>query len=148
MIRFALLCWLAWSGAAVAASAGADVAASTVVRQFYELAVNGHDPAKAFARYAAPDYVEHSGDVAQGTRSSSLALMQSFVAKWPAGHADVLRTATQAGLVFLHVRFRPGDGTASFALAEIFRVEQGMITEHWDVIAPLRSPPINPISPF
>lgn len=147
MIR-AAAAGLLLAGTAAGALPTGDAAAETVVTQFYETAVNAHDPDAAFARFVAPGYVEHSGDVAGGTRAASLALMQGFVRKWPAGHADVLRSATQNGLVFLHVRFVPGTGEAPFALAEVFRVERGLIVEHWDVIAPLHAPAINPASPF
>ncbi len=143
MIRFCVIALLL-AAPAVASPASDEV----IVRRFYHKLVDERDVRGAFARYIAPSYVEHSGDVPGGTIASNIDYMTGLLAQSPQGRVDVLRTASSGGLVFLHSRFTPGPGQQPIAIVEIFRVAHGKIVEHWDVIAPVKNPPVNPVSPF
>ena len=144
MIRAVVLALLLFATPA-AASPQSDEA---IVRGFYHMLVDVRDVPGAFARYIAPDYVEHSGDVPGGSTPANIKYMTELLAKSPQGRVDVLRAASANGLVFLHARFTPAPAATPIAIVEIFRVARGKIVEHWDVIAPVRDTPINPTSPF
>ena len=119
-----------------------------LVRDFYHRLVDLRDVGGAFACCIAADYIEHSGDVPGGTIAANIAYMTDLLAASPLGKVEVLRTASADGLVFLHARFIPAPAARPIAIVEIFRVARGKIVEHWDVIAPVRTPAVNPVSPF
>jgi len=47
-----------------------------IVLEFYKLALEKFDPKTAFETYATPDFVEHSADIAGGTRQAAIAFLQ------------------------------------------------------------------------
>ena len=107
-----------------------------VVRAFYELAFNEKQPEEAVSRYVGSRYTQHNPMAADGP--------QAFVdfVKWYAGehpelHVDIKRMIAEGDLVFTHslITTLPDDrGTAA---ADIFRVENGKVVEHWDVLQPV-----------
>lgn len=142
MIGVALIAML------MAPAAAAPKSDEAIVRDFYHMLVDERDVAGAFAKHIAPDYVEHSGDVPDGTIPANIKYMTELLAKSPQGRVEVLRSGAAKGLVFLHARFTPAPGARPVAIVEIFRVARGRIVEHWDVIAPVPETPVNPTSPF
>ncbi len=119
-----------------------------LVRGFYQRLTGQRDAEAAFAEYIGPDFVEHSGDVPGGDRAGALAYMKTLLARSPQGRVEVVRAASDRGLVFLHARFTSKPAARPVAIVEIFRVAAGRIVEHWDVIAPTPEKPVNPLSPF
>lgn len=60
-----------------------------------------------------------------------------FFAENPDSHAEVVRSATDGDLVWLHVHSTNGAEDRGQAVIDIFRVTDGKIVEHWDVIQPV-----------
>jgi predicted SnoaL-like aldol condensation-catalyzing enzyme len=98
----------------------------------------------AFARFAAgdpevlrtvlhEDFVEHS----PGNPSGRDAFVD-FVAASPLMSArfEMQRVIADAGHVVAHYRLVPPDGP-DLAVVDIWRVVDGLITEHWDVVQPV-----------
>jgi predicted SnoaL-like aldol condensation-catalyzing enzyme len=54
--------------------------------------------------------------------------------KYPAQHGEIKKIVAEGDLVVLHVHSTRGDGTPGRAIVDIFRVDQGKVVEHWDVI--------------
>jgi predicted SnoaL-like aldol condensation-catalyzing enzyme len=52
----------------------------------------------------------------------------------PQASNRIVRSATDADLVYLHVHSASGPGDRGQAVVDIFRVADGKIVEHWDVI--------------
>ncbi len=119
-----------------------------VVLEFYKLALEQFDPKDAFERYATPDFVEHSADIAGGTRQAAIAFLEGLIRSFPAPKWDVVRSAAEGDLVFLHVHVTPAPGERGVAIVEIFRVQEGRIVEHWDVIQAVPEKPVNANSMF
>ena len=119
-----------------------------VVFEFYRLALEQFQPKKAFETYAAPDFVEHSADIAGGTRQAAISFLENLIKRFPAPKWKVVRSAAEDDLVFLHVHVTPAPGERGVAIAEIFRVENGKLVEHWDVIQSLPEKPVNANSMF
>ncbi|TVV72061.1 nuclear transport factor 2 family protein [Sphingomonas solaris] len=137
-------CLILPAGPARTSAAGDEA----VVRDFYRLLVGKRDADAAFAAHIAPGFVEHSADVPGSDRESSLVFSRKMLARSPKGRVEVVRAASEKGLVFLHAMFRSEPQARPVAIVEIFRVADGRIVEHWDVIAPTPETPVNPISPF
>jgi predicted SnoaL-like aldol condensation-catalyzing enzyme len=98
----------------------------------------------AFARFAAgdvevlrtvvrEDFVEHS----PGNPSGRDAWVD-FIAASPVAGArlDVTHVIAEDDLVVLHYRMVAPDGAES-AVVDVWRYEDGLIVEHWDVVQPL-----------
>lgn len=115
------------------------------VLEFYRLGLQGRQPKQAFERFMAPGFIEHKPDVAKPTREGSAAFLAELMLELPAATWEVIRTITEDDLVFLHSRFVPAPGKAAYAVADVFRLRDGLIVEHWDVVA---GPPTNPRNPL
>ncbi|HEX8233161.1 MAG TPA: nuclear transport factor 2 family protein [Caulobacteraceae bacterium] len=107
-----------------------------VVLQFYRQALTLRKPAEAFGRFVSADFVEHKPEVEKGTREATAAHLEGLIRSMPDPRWEVLRTAAEAYLVFLHARFTPAPGAPAYAIADVFRLKDCKIAEHWDVVAP------------
>ncbi|HEX7853797.1 MAG TPA: nuclear transport factor 2 family protein, partial [Sphingobium sp.] len=85
----------------------------------------------AIDRYWGDTYIQHNPlypDGKEGIRS----VIQGAIDAGAAFNAEVKRVAAEGDLVWIHAKsFFFGKELAS---VEIFRVENGKIVEHWDVI--------------
>ena len=131
-------------------SAGAAPASETsqkskdVVLAFYKLALQDFRPAEAFARYAQPGFIEHSADSAGGTAQSTVKFLANLIRRSAKPRWEIVRAIAEDDLVFLHVRFTPAPRAAPVVVGEIFRVRNGKLAEHWDIIQHAPEHPINP----
>lgn len=119
-----------------------------VVLAFYRLALMDLKVKEAFARYAAPDFVEHSADSKGGTTQSTVDFLEGIIKDSPQAKWEIVRTIAEGEMVFLHVRFTPANGAAPVGVGEIFRVRNGKLAEHWDIIQHSPEHTINPNSMF
>lgn len=115
-----------------------------VVLDFYHEALVRKDVRAAFLRWVADDFVEHKPDVPDGTRAATVVYLEDLVAHLPDARWELIRTVAEDDLVVLHARFTPAPGAPPYAIADIFRVRDGRIVEHWDVVAPPPAAPVNP----
>lgn len=114
-----------------------------IVLAFYKLALEDLKPREAFTRYAAADFIEHAQSVV-GTAEGTLGFLEAMIAQSPQSRWEIVRSAAENDLVFLHVRYTAAPGAPEIALAEIFRVQDDKLAEHWDVLG---FPPETVINP-
>jgi predicted SnoaL-like aldol condensation-catalyzing enzyme len=115
---------------------GSAEANRRIVLAFYNEGLVGLRPRAAFERYMTPQFVEHKPDVPQGTREATAAFLEQLIANVPQPRWEVVRTIAEGDLVFLHGRFTPAAGAPAYAIADVFRLDDCKIAEHWDVVAP------------
>jgi predicted SnoaL-like aldol condensation-catalyzing enzyme len=115
---------------------GSPEANRRVVLAFYNEGLVGLQPRAAFERYMASDFVEHKPDVPHGTREGAATFLEQLIAGVPQPRWEVLRTIAEGNMVFLHGRFTPAAQVPAYAIADVFRLENCKIVEHWDVVAP------------
>ena len=136
--------------AAAAAALGGSALAQTcdpspethrrIVLEFYQQALVGLQPRAGFERFVAPEFVEHKPDIETGTRDGAVAFLEALIKETPSPSWKVLRTVAEGDLVFLHASFTPAAGAAPYAGADLFRLKDCKIVEHWDVVgAPVRA---------
>jgi predicted SnoaL-like aldol condensation-catalyzing enzyme len=120
--------------------------AAQIVDAFYEEALVHKHVRAAFERFVSSAFVEHKPDVPDGTREATILYLEDLVANLPTARWEVLRTVAEGDLVALHARFLPTPDAAAYAIADFFRVRDGSIVEHWDVVAgpPKDAPNPNP----
>ena len=155
MCALALVPLMGWATSATggmqAANAECDAspeASRRLVLAFYNEGLVGLNPRLAFQRYMATDFIEHKPDVPLGTREAAANFLEQLIASLPEGRWEVLRTIAERDMVFLHGRFTPARGAPAYAIADIFRVRDCRIVEHWDVVAPPPAEQRNPNSRF
>jgi predicted SnoaL-like aldol condensation-catalyzing enzyme len=116
-----------------------------IVLDFYRAGLVGLQPRAAFTRYMSPDFIDHKPDVEGGTRDAVAAYLEALIKSVPQARWEILRTVAEGDLVFLHARFTPAPGSAAYAVADVFRLKDCRIVEHWDVVA---GPPEKQLNPY
>jgi predicted SnoaL-like aldol condensation-catalyzing enzyme len=109
---------------------------------FYETAFNTHDPANAIARYAGPNYRQHNPEVEDGPEGF-IRFVSGFAATFPQLRADVRRVIAEGDFVVLHVLVRTHPEDRGMVAMDMFRLEDGRIVEHWDVLQPVPEKSMN-----
>ena len=102
------------------------------VIEFYDLAINKKDFAAA-SKYLGPRYIQHNPTAPDGAE-----VLKGFIeflrAKFPESRSEVKRAFVDGDYVILHVHSVREPGTRGRAIVDIFRLENGKVVEHWDVI--------------
>ncbi|WP_264228554.1 nuclear transport factor 2 family protein [Pantoea ananatis] len=103
-----------------------------LVIHFYDQFFNHHKVAEA-ARVVADNYRQHNPGVPNG-KAPLVNFFTDYFRKNPQSKARIVRSATDGDLVWLHVHSTNGEHDPGQAVTDIFRVKNGKIVEHWDVI--------------
>ena len=101
----------------------------------------------AVERFIAPGYVQHS-QLAPPGRDALKAFLDMIKAETPDAVHDVKRAFVDGDHVTVHYHVRRFPGDLGWAVIDIFRVEDGLIAEHWDVMQDVVEGGPNPNSPF
>lgn len=119
-----------------------------LVLSFYRKALIDKQPRAAFEQYVASDFVEHKPDVPGGGRSAVVDFLEGLIKDLPDAEWEIIRTVAEVDYVFLHARFTPEPGAPPYAIADLFRIQDCAIVEHWDVVGPPRDGQPNKNSRF
>ncbi|EOU9533078.1 nuclear transport factor 2 family protein [Cronobacter dublinensis] len=98
---------------------------------FYDRFFNQHDTAAADV--VADDYRQHNPEVPDG-KAPFVNYFSGFFRDNPQSRAKVIRSAADGDLVWLQVHSTNGSHDRGQAVLDIFRVKDGKIVEHWDII--------------
>jgi predicted SnoaL-like aldol condensation-catalyzing enzyme len=101
----------------------------------------------AVDQYIAPDYVQHSS-LAQPGVAALKAFLDKVRAESPDARQTIHRAMVDGNMVAVHVHVERYAGDAGLAVVDIFRVANGMIAEHWDVLQEVPEKPVNPLPMF
>ena len=115
-----------------------------IVLAFYEAALNEKDVDKA-KLYMSGTYIQHNPHVPDGPEGL-FRFIRFRRDRYPQARNEVKRVMADADLVALHVHSVVVPGTPGRQIVDIFRVEDGKVVEHWDVIQEIPVelfPPIN-----
>ena len=99
------------------------------VLEAFDTLFNRRDYAAA-ERFWSPDYIQHSAHIAPG-REGLFELVKAAPADM--GYENGLVVAS-GDYVMLHGRFSNVGQPAHWIVADIVRIEDGLLAEHWDVI--------------
>ncbi len=98
-----------------------------------------HDVAGAYAAYAHPDFIQHDPNMADGVaghRAYFSRLAQQGGAPSAQAHVSDMLLVDGDTFALMHHGFRGPDDTGRI-FVDLWRVKDGRIAEHWDVIQPL-----------
>ena len=113
-------------------------ASRNLVVAFYTQALIDKQPQAAFEAHVSTDFVEHKPAVPSGGRAAVADFLAGLIKQLPDARWEILRTVAERDFVVLHVRFTPAPGAPPYAIADLFRIENCTIVEHWDVVEPPR----------
>ena len=135
-----LLAFASGVGSAFAGDAKAE-ANRKVVLDFYEKGLNQKDADAAIA-LMGNRYVQHNPNAADGPEG-----FRKFIGflkeKFPNSRSEIKRSFVDGDYVILHVHAVREPGTRGSAIIDVFKLENGKIVEHWDVVQPIPENPAN-----
>jgi len=111
---------------------------------FYEAGINRKDFAAA-SQYLGPRYTQHNPNAADGPEGFKR-FIEFLREKFPAAHSEIKKVFADGDYVILHVHAVREPGTRGNAIVDIFKLENGKVVEHWDVIQEIPValfPPLN-----
>jgi predicted SnoaL-like aldol condensation-catalyzing enzyme len=108
---------------------------------FYEAAINEKDFDKA-AQYMGDKYIQHNPNAPDG-KEGLKGFLKFLKEKFPASKSIIKRAFAEGDYVILHVHAVRVPGTRGSAIVDIFRLENGQVVEHWDVIQEIPEAPKN-----
>jgi len=121
--------------AALAADAKQMEENKKTVAALYDAVLNQKDFDKA-SQYLGPRYTQHNPSAADGVEG-----LKGFVAflkdKFPNNKSEIKRIFADGDYVIVHVHAVREPGTRGNAIVDIFKLENGKVVEHWDVIQPI-----------
>jgi predicted SnoaL-like aldol condensation-catalyzing enzyme len=104
---------------------------------FHKKAVFEGDVENAFRLYAGGGYRQHNPLIEDGMEG-----LRKFVA-WilanhPDAHGEIKRVFADGDYVILHSQWHGlSDSPRGEAVVDIYRLEDGKVVEHWDVVQPI-----------
>jgi predicted SnoaL-like aldol condensation-catalyzing enzyme len=144
-IRFStLLAALAVAALPLSPALAADAtleANKKVAIAFYEAAINKKDFEEA-SKYLGAHYKQHNPTAQDGAEGLK-GFIDFLKARFPNQKGEIKRVIAEGDLVVLHVHSTRGDNTPGRAIVDIFRVENGKVVQHWDVIQDIPEKPAN-----
>ncbi len=107
--------------------------AKRIVLDFYDLAFVKRQPAEARDRYLGAEYKQHNPTAPDGAQVFP-DLINGLFAQVPNASFHLKRAIAEGDLVVLHYNLKMLPDDLGQAVVDIFRVENGKIVEHWDVM--------------
>ena len=111
------------------------------VVEFYNKAINEKD-FEAARKYMGAKYIQHNPGAADGPEGLA-AFLKFLKEKFPNSKSEIKRVFAEGDYVILHVHAVREPGTRGNAIVDIFRLEDGKIVEHWDVVQPIPEKAMN-----
>ena len=113
-----------------------EQSAKRVVLEFFDLAFVKREPEQARERYLGSTYKQHNPTAPDGAEIFP-ALVGGLFTQAPQASFHLKRAIAEDDLVVLHYNLKMFPDDRGQAVVDIFRVEDGHIVEHWDVIQPV-----------
>lgn len=104
----------------------------------YRVLVEGPEPAD-IARSYSPTYIDHASTVGAGDLEALREFVAGFQDAYPGATIVIEQVLADRDHVFVRTRARRAPEDHWDAVMEVFRVEQGLVAEHWEVIEPAAS---------
>jgi len=104
-----------------------------IILEYHDLVFNKHCPKEAAELFIDDLYIQHNPMAKQG-KSSFIDFFTNFFKENPGFRVTVQNSAAEGDLVFLHVHTSMGGSDLGEMTVDIYRLVDGKIREHWDVI--------------
>ena len=115
--------------------------------KFLTMIFNEHKVEEAFKLYSVPDYKQHNPYAATGA-GPAIAFLGGHVKQNPQCSTDIKRVIAEGDLVAIHNNPKANPNDRGSAVVDIFRIENGKVVEHWDVVQPVAEKSANQNTQF
>lgn len=106
------------------------------VIDFITQSFNDKQPTAAVAKYVGATYIQHDPQSADGAEAF-IQMATGFASHFPQLHIDVKRVIAEDDLVAAHILITMAPESPGMAGVEIYRLQEGKIVEHWNVLQPI-----------
>jgi predicted SnoaL-like aldol condensation-catalyzing enzyme len=103
-----------------------------IVVDFYQRLFGDKD-ITAIDDYLVENYIQHNPGVADG-RQAIKNIAVKWLANQPKSKVDFQKIVADGDLVVLHIKTKSFTSVRDASLIDIFRVKDGKIVEHWDIM--------------
>jgi predicted SnoaL-like aldol condensation-catalyzing enzyme len=103
---------------------------------FYQKLINDFDPDTAFKLYGGATYKQHTPVIEDG-REGVTKFIGSLHNSYPNSRMEIKHAFSDGDMVILHCHWVRSPGELGNAVVDFFRLENGKVVEHWDVIQPI-----------
>ncbi|WP_433152591.1 nuclear transport factor 2 family protein [Actinomadura nitritigenes] len=104
---------------------------SQLVRDYIELVWNQGRTGEA-DRFLAENLIQHNPNLPDG-RKPLVDFIGGLREQLPLARFGIRRVAAEGDLIFVHSLFTAHPEDRGTAVVDIFRIEDGLIAEHWDL---------------
>ena len=87
-------------------------------------------------RYVGDRYTQHNPTAADGPEAF-IGFVNWYRGEYPQLHLDIRRIIAEGDLVVTHSLITTSSEDRGTAAVDIFRVQDGKVVEHWDVLQPV-----------
>ncbi len=112
-----------------------------VVVDFFQKLMNEHDFESTLEKHGDVSYTQHNRAIPDQI-SGLVGYVKQMTKRYPEYSFDVKRIVASGDLVVVHSHTtmkakHRGDERKGFIIMDMFRLEDGRLTEHWDAIQPI-----------
>ena len=107
-----------------------------LIQAFYKEFFNDHDIDSAIT-YVREDYIQHNPGVSQGRQG----LMDGFREKFktePTFRLQIKMLIEEGDMMCVYLKNVDPEGNTKARVVDIYRIEDGKLAEHWDVLMPCK----------
>jgi predicted SnoaL-like aldol condensation-catalyzing enzyme len=106
-----------------------------LVLEFYKKLI-GEKDYEAARPYMGEDYRQHAPYASDG-HAGVAEWVRNFKETFPNHHYEVKKVIAEGDFVVLHLHGKSGPNPHGESVVDIFRIKDGKVIEHWDVIQPI-----------
>ena len=106
------------------------------VLAYLNTAFNEKKPAEAVEKYGGSQYIQHNPQAPDGFEAF-VQFVEGFTAQFPQLSLDIKRAVAEGDQVATHSLLKTSPEDRGSAVADFFRLEDGKVVEHWDVLQPV-----------
>ena len=105
----------------------------SVVHDFMEFAFNQKRSEEAVAKFMGPTYKQHNPMAGDGPEPF-IAYVHQLAEAYPSARCDIRRQIAEGDIVAQHAHLIRREGDRGLMVVDIFRLREGKLVEHWDII--------------
>lgn len=117
-----------------------------IIEAFVEVFYKQKNVRKAFEDFVSEQYIQHNPTIVDG-REAAIEMLEPKFSN-PDANFDIKRILVDGDLAAIHLNGKLSANTLGVAVVDIYRLLDGKIVEHWDIVQPVPTEKKNPRSMF